>query len=355
VGKTTLAREIMTFYGSDVAHFDLEDMDDLARLSEPKLVLERLRGLIVIDEIQLRADLFPLLRVLADRPGTPARFLILGSASPTLLRQSSESLAGRIVYHELDGFSFDEVKEDEGLWRRGGFPLSFLASTEEASVLWRRDFIRTFLERDIPQLGIRIPANTLYRFWKMIAHYHGQIWNGSELARAFGVSHTTVRGYLDLLTGALVLRQLQPWHENLGKRQVKAPKIYLADSGMLHSLLGIQTQSDLESHPKVGASWEGFIVKEIIHRLGVNPEECYFWATHSGAELDLLIVRGTQRLGFEIKRTTAPRLTPSIRSAMESLKLDRLVVIHAGEHAYPMADRIDAAPFSHLSEFIEPL
>ena len=355
VGKTTLAREIMTFYGSDVAHFDLEDMDDLARLSEPKLVLERLRGLIVIDEIQLRADLFPLLRVLADRPGTPARFLILGSASPTLLRQSSESLAGRIVYHELDGFSFDEVKEDEGLWRRGGFPPSFLASTEEASVLWRRDFIRTFLERDIPQLGIRIPANTLYRFWKMIAHYHGQIWNGSELARAFGVSHTTVRGYLDLLTGALVLRQLQPWHENLGKRQVKAPKIYLADSGMLHSLLGIQTQSDLESHPKVGASWEGFIVKEIIHRLGVNPEECYFWATHSGAELDLLIVRGTQRLGFEIKRTTAPRLTPSIRSAMESLKLDRLVVIHAGEHAYPMADRIDAAPFSHLSEFIEPL
>jgi len=355
VGKTTLAREIMTFYGSDVAHFDMEDMDDLARLSEPKLVLERLRGLIVIDEIRLRPELFPLLRVLADRPGTPARFLILGSASPTLLRQSSESLAGRIVYHELDGFSCDEVKEDEDLWRRGGFPPSFLASTEEDSVLWRRDFIRTFLERDIPQLGIRIPANTLYRFWKMIAHYHGQIWNGSELARAFGVSHMTVRGYLDLLTGALVLRQLQPWHENMGKRQVKAPKIYLADSGMLHSLLGIQTQSDLESHPKVGASWEGFIIKEIIYRLGVNKEECYFWATHSGAELDLLIVRGARRLGFEIKRTTAPRLTPSIRSAMESLKLDRLTVIHAGEHAYPMGDRIDAAPFSHLRECIEPL
>ena len=345
VGKTTLAREIAAGFGGAAAHFDLEDMDDLARLNEPKLALERLRGLVVIDEIQLRADLFPLLRVLADRPGTPARFLILGSASPLLLRQSSESLAGRIVYHELDGFSLDEVNDEEILWRRGGFPPSFLASSEQESVLWRRDFVRTFLERDIPQLGIRIPAATLYRFWSMIAHYHGQIWNGSELARAFGVSHTTVRNYLDMLTGALVLRQLKPWHENLGKRQVKASKIYLSDSGILHSLLGIQSQDDLENHPKIGASWEGFVIKEIIHRLGAAPEECYFWATHSGAELDLLVIRGSQRLGFEIKRTTAPRLTPSIRSALESLKLDHLAVIHAGEHAYPMADRIDATPF----------
>lgn len=352
IGKTTLAREIAALQDGSVAHFDLEDMDDLARLNEPKLALERLRGLVVIDEIQLRAELFPFLRVLADRPGIPARFLILGSASPQLLRQSSESLAGRIVYHELDGFSRDEVQESEMLWRRGGFPASFLARSEQASVLWRRDFVRTFLERDIPRLGIRIPATTLHRFWRMITHYHGQTWNGNELARAFGVSHTTVRNYLDLLSGALVVRQLLPWHENLAKRQVKAPKIYLADSGILHTLLGIQTQDDLEHHPKSGASWEGFVIKEIIHLLGATHEECYFWATHSGAELDLLIIRGNWRLGFEIKLTTAPRLTPSMRSALESLKLDRLAVVHAGEHAFPMADRIDAVPLSRLSECV---
>jgi predicted AAA+ superfamily ATPase len=353
VGKTTLAREIAALYkGGETAHFDLEDIDDLARLNEPKLAMDRLRGLVVIDEIQLRPELFPFLRVLADRPGTPARFLILGSAAPQLLRQSSESLAGRIVYHELDGFSRDEVQESEMLWRRGGFPASFLAKSERASVLWRRDFVRTFLERDIPQLGISIPATTLQRFWRMIAHYHGQTWNGNELARAFGISHTTVRNYLDLLCGALVVRQLLPWHENLGKRQVKAPKIYLSDSGILHHLLGIQTQDDLEHHPKSGASWEGFAIKEIIHLLGASHEECFFWATYSGAELDLLIIRGRQRLGFEIKLTTAPRLTPSMRSALESLKLDRLVVVHSGEHAFPMADRIDAVPFARLSECV---
>jgi predicted AAA+ superfamily ATPase len=351
VGKTTLAREIAALYPADsTSHFDLEDMDDLARLNEPRLALERLRGLVVIDEIQLRPELFPFLRVLADRPGTPARFLVLGSASPHLLRQSSESLAGRIVYHELDGFCLDEVRESEMLWRRGGFPASFLARTEQASVLWRRDFVRTFLERDIPQLGIRIPATTLHRFWRMIAHYHGQTWNGTELARAFGVSHTTVRNYLDLLSGALVVRQLLPWHENLSKRQVKAPKIYLSDSGILHSLLGIRTQDDLMHHPKSGASWEGFVIKEIIHLLGATHEECYFWATHSGAELDLLFMRGTRRLGFEIKLTTAPRLTSSMRSALVSLKLDSLTVVHAGDHSFPLADRIDAVPFSRLSE-----
>jgi predicted AAA+ superfamily ATPase len=354
VGKTTLAREIAALYkDAGTTHFDLEDMDDLARLNEPKLALERLRGLVVIDEIQLRPALFPFLRVLADRPGTPARFLILGSASPHLLRQSSESLAGRIVYHELEGFCLDEVQESETLWRRGGFPVSYLARTEQASVLWRRDFVRTFLERDIPQLGIRIPATTLHRFWRMIAHYHGQIWNGNELARAFGVSHTTVRNYLDLLSGAMVVRQLLPWHENLGKRQVKAPKIYLSDSGILHTLLGVQTQDDLLNHPKSGASWEGFVINEIIHQLRATHEECYYWATHSGAELDLLIIRGSRRLGFEIKLTTAPRLTPSMRSSLDSLKLDRLAVVHAGEHAFPMADRIDAVPFARLAECVK--
>ncbi|WP_366949749.1 ATP-binding protein [Geobacter sp.] len=352
VGKTTLAREIATRFDAGYTHFDLEDPDDLSRLSEPKLALGRLTGLVVIDEIQLRPDLFPLLRVLVDRPHPPARFLILGSASPQLLRQSSESLAGRIVYHELDGFSLDEVKESEKLWLRGGFPPSFLAPDDSASFQWRRDFIRTFLERDIPQLGIRIPAATLHRFWSMVAHYHGQIWNGNELARAFGMSHTTVRHYLDILIGALVVRQLLPWHENLGKRQVKAPKIYLADSGLLHALLKIQDHEDLERHPKVGASWEGFVLHEIRRLYRAEPEECFFWATHGGAELDLLIMRGQKRFGFEIKRTTSPRLTPSMISSLESLKLDRLVVIHAGDHEFPLADGIEAVPFARMKELL---
>lgn len=350
VGKTTLAGQVAAAYSEKVTRFDLEDPDDLARLSEPKLALASLSGLVVIDEIQRRPDLFSILRVLADRSDTPARFLILGSAQPSMLRQSSETLAGRIAYHELGGFGRDEVGSDstQDLWRRGGFPRSFLAASEEASVAWRRDFIRTFLERDIPQLGIDVPSATLHRFWRMLAHYHGQTWNGAELARAFGVAHTTVRRYLDILTGALVVRQLQPWHENLGKRQVKAPKVYLADTGLLHTLLGIVSQDDLEGHPKVGASWEGFIIREILHLHDVQPEEAFFWATHSGAELDLLVVRGRVRLGFEIKRSTAPKLTPSMRSAVESLKLDKLTVIHAGNHAFPLAERVEALPFGAL-------
>ncbi|OHC70944.1 MAG: hypothetical protein A2045_16270 [Rhodocyclales bacterium GWA2_65_20] len=350
VGKTTLARAIGGAFEGPVTRFDLEDLDDLARLAEPKLALGSLRGLVIIDEIQRRPDLFPVLRVLADRPDAPARFLILGSAQPALLRQSSETLAGRIVFHDLEGFDRDEVGIDnmEALWRRGGFPRAFLAATEEDSVAWRRDFIRTFLEQDLPQLGISVPAITLHRFWRMLAHYHGQTWNGAELARSFGVAHTTVRHYLDILTGAMVVRQLQPWHENLGKRQVKAPKIYLADSGLLHNLLGIAQQEDLEGHPKIGASWEGFVLKEIIRRYDAQPEECFFWATHSGAELDLLLIRGQERLGFEIKRTSAPRLTTSMRSSLASLRLDKLTVIHAGEHAFPIAERVEALPLAML-------
>lgn len=350
VGKTTLARDLAGLFPAEYHHFDLEDLDDLARLAEPKLALGRLAGLVVIDEVQLRPDLFQVLRVLVDRPDNQARFLVLGSASPHLLRQSSETLAGRIAYHELDGFALDELPDAERLWLRGGFPSSCLASSEQESLAWRRDFIRTFLERDLPQLGIRIPAVTLHRFWRMLAHYHGQLWNGNELARAFGVSHTTVRNYLDLLTGALVVRQLQPWHENLSKRQVKTPKIYLADTGILHSLLGISSHSDLEGHPKIGASWEWFVLREIIRILEAEPEECYFWATHSGAELDLLVVRGNRRIGFEIKRTSAPRLTPSMRSAAESLKLDKLVVVHAGEHSFPLASGIEARAFADLDK-----
>lgn len=351
VGKTTLARQIAATWDEPSHYFDLEDLDDLARLAEPKLALGALSGLIVIDEIQRRPDLFPLLRVLADRPGQPARFLILGSAQPGLMKMSAESLAGRVAFHYVEGFALDEVGQDaaQALWRRGGFPRAFLAEDEAESFAWRRDFIRTFLERDLPQLGIDIPALTLHRFWRMLAHYHGQTWNGSELARAFGVAHTTVRRYLDILVGAMVVRQLPPWHENLGKRQVKAPKVYLADSGLLHTLLGIADQDALEAHPKVGASWEGFVIRELLERFAIVPEEAYYWATYAGAELDLLILRGARRWGIEIKRTTAPKLAPSMRSAQESLRLDGLFVIHAGAHAFPLAPGIEAVPFADIA------
>ena len=357
VGKTTLARAVAERAPGPVHRFDLEDPEDLARLNEPKLALERLEGLVVIDEIQRRPDLFPVLRVLADRPEAKARFLVLGSASPDLLRQSSETLAGRIAYHELTGFALDEVGPEvwDRLWFRGGFPSSFLAGTEEESVRWRREFVRTFLERDIPQLGIRIPAQTLRRFWTMLAHYHGQVWNGAEFARAFGVANSTVRRYLDLLTGALVIRQLQPWHENIRKRQVKSPKVYIVDSGLVHTLLRLETWEDLEGHPKVGASWEGFALAQVVARLGARQEECYFWATHAGAELDLLVVQGRRRIGFEFKRTGSPRVTRSMLVALESLKLDRLDVVHAGEHTFPLREGVRAVAVRRLLDDLEPL
>ncbi len=357
VGKTTLAAVVADRFGGPAHRFDLEDPDDLARLQEPTLALGPLTGLIIIDEIQRRPDLFPILRVLADRPNHDARFLILGSASPGLLRQSSESLAGRIIYHDLTGFALDETGRDssDSLWLRGGFPRSFLASEEAVSFEWRRSFIRTFLERDIPNLGINIPAITLHRFWQMMAHYHGQVWNGAELARAFGVSATTVRRYLDILTGALVIHQLQPWFENISKRQVKSPKVYFADSGLLHTLLGVQDRSDLMGHPKVGASWEGFVMREIIRCLGASPEETYFWATHAGAELDLLVIRGRSRFGFEIKRTTTPSRSRSLYLARTTLGLDRLDIVHAGDSTFPLGDDIRAVAFSRLSEDLESL
>lgn len=357
VGKTTLARQLAAGYADPVTFFDLEDPTDLARLAEPMLALRGLSGLIVIDEVQRRPDLFPVLRVLADRPERPARFLILGSASPSLLQQTSESLAGRIFHYEIGGFDLDEVgvSAHEKLWLRGGFPRSFLAETDSASAEWRRGFIRTFVERDLPGLGIQIPPETMRRFWTMIAHYHGQVWNGAELARAFGVSSMTVRRYLDLLTSALVLRQFQPWFENLGKRQVKSPKVYVADSGLLHALLSLTTREDLERHPKVGASWEGFALRELIERLGARPEEVFFWATHSGAEIDLLVVRGQRRLGFEVKRTAAPRVTPSIRTALDDLHLERVDVIYVGQETFPLAERVRALPLSRLHEDLEPL
>ena len=357
VGKTTLAHQLAERWEGQVTRFDLEDAEDLARLDEPKLTLGRLKGLVILDEIQRRPELFPVLRVLVDRLDHDTRFLILGSASPNLLRQSSESLAGRIVYHELGGLRLDEVgvvAADE-LWLRGGFPRSFLAPSTEASAEWRRGLLRSFLERDLPQLGIRVPSPTLHRFWRMIAHYHGQVWNAAELARSFGVSSPTVRSYLDLLTGTLVLRQLPAWFENIAKRQVRSPKVYVTDSGLLHTLLGLETRDDLEGHPKIGASWEGFVVQEVIARLGARPDECFFWATHGGAELDLLVVRGNRRLGIEVKRTASPTTTRSMHVARETLGLERLLVVHAGEECFEMKGGIEAVAFERLFEEVEPL
>lgn len=356
-GKTTLARSVAKIKKNPVTYFDLENPEDLTRLADPMLTLKPLRGLVILDEIQRRPELFPVLRVLADRPGNPARFLVLGSASPDLLRQSSESLAGRIVYHELGGFSLDEIgiKNLKRLWFRGGFPLSYLAPSASKSYEWRRSFIQTFLERDLPQLGIQVPSATLRRFWQMLAHYHGGRWNSSEFARSFGVADTTIRHYLDVLTSAFVVRQLSPWHENISKRQVKAPKIYIADSGILHTLMGIPSEADLEVHPKVGASWEGFVLKEVIRRLGARPEECFHWAAHAGAELDLLVVRGRFRYGFEIKRTTTPALTPSMRIAMSDLKLSHLDLIHGGDYSFPLDKKIRAVSLTNLLKEVKRL
>ena len=346
-GKTTLARQFVP--ASSANYFDLEDPQSLARLSQPRIALQPLRGLVVIDEIQRRPDLFPLLRVLADRRPLPARFLILGSASPDLLRQSSETLAGRLETVSLEGFRLADVGGDAAgrLWLRGGFPLAFVARSEADSLAWRRQFLQTFLERDIPQLGIQIPAAALRRFWAMLAHYHAQVWNGAELARALAVSEATVRRHLDLLTGVFMVRQLPPWFENLRKRQVKAPKVYVRDSGLLHALLGIGNARELELHPKVGASWEGFAIEEALKAM--RPDEAYFWATHQGAELDLLLLKRGRRIGVECKRVDAPTLTPSMRIALRDLKLHRLFVVYPGERRYALTHRVEVVPLAALT------
>jgi len=346
-GKTTLAREFLA--EDSLNYFDLEDPAGLARLLEPMTALRPLEGLVVIDEIQRLPDLFPALRVLADRTSSPARFLILGSASGDLLRQSAESLAGRAEWLTIGGLSLAELGAGavSRLWRRGGFPRAYLARTEQDSLTWRKQFVQTLLERDLPQWGVRAPAVALRRFWTMLAHYHGQIWNASEPARALGVSVSTTRRYLDLLDDAMMVRQLQPWHANLAKRQVKAPKIYLRDSGLLHHLLGIGSERALADHPKVGASWEGFVVEQI---LALEPhDEAAFWATHQGAEIDLILRRGERLFGVECKRADVPRLTPSIRIAMDDLGLERVAVVHPGDRRYPLADRVEAVPLADLA------
>ena len=345
-GKTTLARAFVA--ADSLRYFDLEDPASLARLTEPDTALRSLKGLVVIDEIQRRPDLFPLLRVLADRQPLPARFLILGSASPDLLNQSSETLAGRLETIPLEGFRLADLgaAAQTRHWLRGGFPLSFTARTEADSLAWRRQFLQTFIERDLPQLGVTIPAVALRRFWNMVAHYHGQIWNAAELARALAVNESTVRRYLDLMTGVFMVRQLPPWFENLGKRQVKAPKVYVRDTGLLHALLGITNQRDLEHHPKVGASWEAYAVEEVLKAL--RPDDAYYWATHNGAEIDLVLFKNGRRIGVECKRADAPTLTPSMRIALADLKLDELRVVYPGTKRYKLAKKVEVVPLAEL-------
>jgi hypothetical protein len=321
----------------------------MARLEEPMTALGPLEGLVVIDEVQRRPELFPVLRVLADRRPNPARFLILGSASGDLLRQTSESLAGRVERIIIGGFSLEEVGRDsfDDLWRRGGFPLSYLADSETDSVAWRNQFMQSLLERDLPQWGVRVPAIALRRFWTIVAHYHGQVWNTADSARTLGVSENTARRYLDLLTDAFMVRQLQPYHANLRKRQVKSPKVYVRDSGLLHALLGIDTAKALVSHPKLGASWEGFAIEQVL--MSEPHDEAYFWATHQGAEMDLVLRRGERLLGIECKRADAPKVTPSIRVALEDLGLDQVVVFYPGERRYRIAEQVEAVPATELA------
>ena len=347
-GKTTLARQIVP--ADSANYFDLENPRDLVRLDNPMTALEGLSGTVVIDEVQRRPELFPVLRVLADRLPLPAKFLILGSASPALLRQSSESLAGRIERILMSGFGLEEV----GLpacaqhWLRGGYPLSFLAADDSGSLRWRQEFIQTFLERDIPQLGFAIPALTLLRFWTMVAHYHGQTWNYAEPARSLGISETTVRRYLDLLNDVFMVRSLPPWHANLHKRQVKAPKVYFRDSGLLHQLLGIRSERELLSHPRSGASWEGYVVEQTLQAF--EPEGAYFWGTHQGAEIDLVLLKNGKMYGVECKRVDAPRMTPSIRIALADLKLERIAVIYPGSLRYPLSAQVEAVPLAAVVE-----
>ncbi len=351
VGKTTLAREIAQRHLR--AHlFDLESSADVARLGDPLLALSHLEGLVVLDEVQRRPELFPTLRVLADRHPSPARFLVLGSASPDLLQQSAESLAGRIAHYELPPLSLAEIGAAQlhDLWLRGGFPASFTARTDAASYRWRRDFVRTFLERDIAQLGINIPPTTLERFWNMLAHYHAQVWNGSELGRAFGVSHHAVRRYLEALEATFMVRVLKPWSANLGKRQVRSPKIYLRDSGLLHRLLDIADREQLERHPKVGASWEGYIIENAIRALGAEDRQCCFWGAHSGAEIDLLVRQAGRLRALEVKRTSSPTVTRSMRAAVADLKIESLDVIHAGGETFPLAPGIRAVAAGRMLE-----
>ena len=352
-GKTTLARQLVQ--KNTPNYFDLEDPISLDRLDQPMTALAPLRGLVVVDEVQRQPDLFPILRVLADRENEPAKFLILGSASGDLLRQSSESLAGRAARLTLNGFHLSEVGNEQStpLWLRGGLPQSYQAQDEDESFLWREQYVQDLLERDFPQWGVRTSATALRRFWNMLAHYHGQVWNASPPARAMGVSPPTIRRYLDLLTDAFMIRQLPPYHANLGKRQIKSPKIYIRDSGILHQLLTIKTEGDLLTHPALGASWEGFVIEQLLAQL--EPDEAYFWGIHQGAEIDLVLHRGGRWVGVECKRKDAPRITRSIQTALDNLGLERVVIVYPGERSYPLNEQVHVMPLRMLGSAQETL
>ncbi|MDO8301711.1 MAG: ATP-binding protein [Sedimentisphaerales bacterium] len=345
-GKTTLAREFVPADSQN--YFDLEDPVSMARLAEPRNVLSDLKGMVVIDEVQRYPELFPILRVLADRKPSKSRFLILGSASVELIKHSSESLAGRMARVVMSGFSLDEVgkKNFERHWLRGGFPKSFLAGSDNDSLGWRKDFIQSFIEKDLPSHGMALPPATLLKFWTMLAHYHGQVWNAADPAQSLGISEMTVKRYLDILSGVFMVRQLQPWHANIKKRQVKAPKIYIRDEGILHSLLGIRSKQDLSTHPKYGASWEGYVIEEVIRT--VEPDDVYYWRTHSGAEIDLVFRKGRKMYGIECKRHDAPRMNPSIKSALEDLKLEAVAVVYPGDRRYILSSRVFVVPFGEI-------
>lgn len=355
VGKTTLARQVFVGHRGKKTWLDLEQPRDLALLDDLSTAQEHLNGLVVIDEVQRRPELFPLVRTLVDATHGP-RFLVLGSASPDLLRQSSETLAGRIAYYRLPGLSLSEVSASnlKRLWVRGGFPRAYLAGPGP-SLIWREQFAQTFLERDLPALGIQVPASTLRRFWMMLAHVHGQVLNLSELGRSMSMGDHAIRHYVDILAQTFMVRVLPPWFENISKRQVKSPKVYFRDSGMLHSLLGISDARQLGSHPRMGASWEGFGVDQVITQLRIRDEDCHFWGSHSGAELDLLVTHRGLRLGFEFKHSAAPVLKPSMRSALDDLKLDALMVVHSGDRSWRLAPKVRAVALKQLTEQVEPL
>ena len=348
-GKTTMAQQFLGRHSPN--YFDLENLLHAQRLAEPQHVLERLEGLVVIDEVQRQPGLFPLLRVLMDRSDAPGQFLLLGSASPALARQAGESLLGRVETIEVGGFDLQEVCGSSGgwsseladrLWLRGGFPRSWLAESDDDSLAWRQQAIAQHVQNDLPQFGADVSTPAMLRFWTMLAHYHGQTWSAADPARSLGVSEPTIRRYLDILTQTLMVRQLQPWHENLGKRQVKAPKIYFRDTGLLHALMDVRTLPQLLTHPRAGASWEGFALEQVLRI--AQPQQAFFWATHQGAELDLLMLRGDQRIGVEFKRADIPRVTPSMRIAMDDLRLDALYVVYPGPQRFRMAEGIEAVP-----------
>ena len=347
-GKTTLARQFLS--PAHPNYFDLEDPRSVARLSEPMTALESLEGLVVLDEIQHKPELFRILRVLVDRIEPKTQFLVLGSAAPALLHQATESLAGRIAYIQLSGFNLSEVGSDSvsRLWLRGGMPRSFLAATETDWFSWQTDFMRSYIERDLPQAGVALAPPTILRFWTMLAHLHGQVFNGTDIARSIGISESTVRRWLDLFANLYLIRLLQPWHANTAKRQIKAPKLYLNDSGMLHALLGLRSLDALESHPRCGASFEGLALREAIRV--ADADEVYFWGTHNRAELDLLLIREGRLYGVEIKRADAPTITPSMRIALEDLKLERITVIYSGATSYQLSDKISVIPLRSLGE-----